>query len=390
MVLSAVPGTCRMDQLDSIILRLHEAALRPDIWPEVMLDLSTAFDNRPLMYGVQWLPAGISFMQSVHMPDDIVQKIVSHYSSVTNNPVTQAAVPALKLHEPFPIAGLIDPTELEQTEYYKETIGQMDDIVGDFAVASHLAPTRMTVLVLARRSDQATASRTQLERLARLSPHLGLAMEVMVRMGRLDAIRTAFSYALCRVAQPIALLDSTGTVMFANPALEDLLAANRFIEIRAGRLHCSIRSENGAVQRFVSALIGDGADSEGERTLSINTGQSSQNIGLVGQPIHSDFARNLDLGGARAVLFISHLSSMRSDLAATFSMFYQLSDQQSEIVRLIVDGLDGPSIADRLSITQNTLKTHMNRIYEKTDTGSREELFRRLISLAAQTPIVKL
>lgn len=379
-----------MGQFDSIVLRLHEASLSPELWPDVMLELSSIFDNRPLMFGVQWLPAGISFMQAVHMPGEIVQKIMSNYASVTSNPVTRAAVPALKLHSPFPIAGLIDPKELEQTEYYRETIGQMGDIVGDFAIASHLAPTRMTVLVLARRSDQPAASGEQLETLSRLSPHLGLAMEVMVRMGRLDAAHAAFSHALCRVAQAVALLDSTGTVVFANPAFEDLVAANRLLEIRAGQLHCSIPSENNALQRFLSALTGTHDGSGEKRSFNIRAGQTAEKIEFVGQPVHSDFARSLDLGGASAVLFVSCLGSIRSDLVATFSEFFQLSSKQSEIVRLVVDGLDGPTIASKLSVSQNTLKTHMSRIYEKTETHSREELFKRLISLAAQTPVVGL
>lgn len=51
-----------------------------------------------------------------------------------------------------------------------------------------------------------------------------------------------------------------------------------------------------------------------------------------------------------------------------------LSGREREIVRLAVSGLRNRAIADRLSISEGTVKVHMHNIYEKLDVNGRIEL----------------
>jgi DNA-binding NarL/FixJ family response regulator len=51
-----------------------------------------------------------------------------------------------------------------------------------------------------------------------------------------------------------------------------------------------------------------------------------------------------------------------------------LSGREREIVRLVAAGLRNRAIADRLSISEGTVKVHMHNIYEKLDLNGRVEL----------------
>jgi DNA-binding NarL/FixJ family response regulator len=51
-----------------------------------------------------------------------------------------------------------------------------------------------------------------------------------------------------------------------------------------------------------------------------------------------------------------------------------LSGREREIVRLAATGLRNRAIADRLSISEGTVKVHMHNIYEKLDVSGRIEL----------------
>jgi DNA-binding NarL/FixJ family response regulator len=51
-----------------------------------------------------------------------------------------------------------------------------------------------------------------------------------------------------------------------------------------------------------------------------------------------------------------------------------LSGREREIVRLVAVGLRNRAIADRLSISEGTVKVHMHNIYEKLDLNGRVEL----------------
>jgi DNA-binding NarL/FixJ family response regulator len=51
-----------------------------------------------------------------------------------------------------------------------------------------------------------------------------------------------------------------------------------------------------------------------------------------------------------------------------------LSSREREIVRLAASGLRNRAIADRLAISEGTVKVHMHNIYEKLDVNGRIEL----------------
>jgi DNA-binding NarL/FixJ family response regulator len=51
-----------------------------------------------------------------------------------------------------------------------------------------------------------------------------------------------------------------------------------------------------------------------------------------------------------------------------------LSSREREIVRLVMSGLRNRAIAERLSISEGTVKVHMHNIYEKLDVTGRIEL----------------
>ena len=51
-----------------------------------------------------------------------------------------------------------------------------------------------------------------------------------------------------------------------------------------------------------------------------------------------------------------------------------LSAREREIVRLVAGGLRNRAIAERLAISEGTVKVHVHNVYEKLDVNSRIEL----------------
>jgi DNA-binding NarL/FixJ family response regulator len=51
-----------------------------------------------------------------------------------------------------------------------------------------------------------------------------------------------------------------------------------------------------------------------------------------------------------------------------------LTPRELEIVRMLADGLRNRAIAEKLFISEGTVKVHLHRIYEKLDVGGRLEL----------------
>lgn len=53
---------------------------------------------------------------------------------------------------------------------------------------------------------------------------------------------------------------------------------------------------------------------------------------------------------------------------------HQLSDREAEILEMLLRGKNVPAIAEELIISQNTVRTHVKRIYRATDVHTRQEL----------------
>ena len=64
---------------------------------------------------------------------------------------------------------------------------------------------------------------------------------------------------------------------------------------------------------------------------------------------------------------------------------YGLSPAQVRLARLIVDGQDLAAAADLLGVSVNTLRTQLQRIFDKTGVRSQAALVRALLSAEAPT-----
>lgn len=53
---------------------------------------------------------------------------------------------------------------------------------------------------------------------------------------------------------------------------------------------------------------------------------------------------------------------------------YKLTKRETEVLGLLLKGYNNPKICEKLTISQNTLKTHLRNIYRKTSVANRQEL----------------
>ena len=60
---------------------------------------------------------------------------------------------------------------------------------------------------------------------------------------------------------------------------------------------------------------------------------------------------------------------------------YELSGREREVLLLLNRGLSNPQIAAELSISENTVKRHVNNIFRKTETQSRHEIIVKVSNL---------
>ncbi len=89
---------------------------------------------------------------------------------------------------------------------------------------------------------------------------------------------------------------------------------------------------------------------------------------------------------ASGVTMVLTLVSRRPALAGTIPPAWQLSARETEVVRLLQEGLRTEQIARRLTISPNTVKTHLQAIFAKSGFRTRSAVAAALASSAVASP----
>ncbi len=97
--------------------------------------------------------------------------------------------------------------------------------------------------------------------------------------------------------------------------------------------------------------------------IALKTEPPAQTVAAIRQVYHGQ----LVFPRAARRWLISHAQN-KADLAAS-----QLSDREEEVLALLAQGLTNAQIADRLVLSENTVKFHLQNIYQKLDVANRTE-----------------
>lgn len=174
----------------------------------------------------------------------------------------------------------------------------------------------------------------------------------------------------------LIVLAPDGTVTWQSETATDLLAEDDDLVIRNGRVRIRDSRTNQALQAAIRwAILRDDEllPRRGAVPVLLDAGE--------GLPIKIYW---VIAEGGRVVLSMGG-SGVGADRLEVAAKVFGLSPAQTRIAGLVTEGLSLPEIADRMEITANTARTHLNRIYEKTGVRTQPALVRVL--LTAVSPV---
>lgn len=223
-----------------------------------------------------------------------------------------------------------------------------------------------------RQAGEAAFNASDVEFLARLSPHLELACRLSSEFSRLRLQAAVARQALDRLATPIWVLDIDGTVLFTNHAADQGLPG---MFVRMGKL----QADSAQVASRLSTLIAQASGSK-PRTgaLSLDTDDGSRHTVLVAplppdSPLAADWQRPL-------VLLMAHnpSASDAQQPLEVLTALYGLSPAECRLAALLLEGYTPAEAADRLMVQVSTVRTQLKSMFWKTGTHRQGELVKLL------------
>jgi len=90
-----------------------------------------------------------------------------------------------------------------------------------------------------------------------------------------------------------------------------------------------------------------------------------------------------DYGPPRALVVVVDPNDHSGPSADLLRKLFGLTIAEADVARLVADGHGLTPIADKLALSMATVKTHLQRVFAKTDTHRQAELVRLLGALGA-------
>jgi DNA-binding CsgD family transcriptional regulator len=225
------------------------------------------------------------------------------------------------------------------------------------------------------------------QRMALVAPHVRRA----VLIGRAIDLKTteasAFADTLDAISAGMFLVDAGGRIVHANASGQALLDERSVLRAGGGKL----------------AAIEAGADKELNQTLAL-AGAGDAAVGAKGiavplkardgghyvahaLPLTSGERRRASAGhAATAALFVHKAELAFSSPPETIARLYRLTPTELRVLLAIVEVGGVPEVAEALGIGEATVKTHLHRLFAKTETTRQADLVK--LVAAFSSPLV--
>ncbi len=241
---------------------------------------------------------------------------------------------------------------------------------------AYLSGSYLNFFGIQRASDQPDFTRNELAVFDLFLPHISRALEIYIKMSDLNVSSIPERSALDRMQQGILICDSAFKVAFKNHKADEIIANNPSLHVSPeGLLSCRDKSFSHELALGISAAVNNAANTEASSDKVLCYRQDKQSLTIIISPLSaepSDSDQNSPRGGAMISLYDwTNRPQIRPEV---LQRFFGLSRTESTVSALLLSGQSPADIAAELNRSRETVKSHLQSIYRKTNTNRQGEL----------------
>jgi len=284
----------------------------------------------------------------------------------------------------FTGAELVPNWELVRTEFYRDWLRPLRAFHCLIGVTFGCAE-EVSTLVALRPLDELAFNAQDKRELGSLLLQLRCACELGTDFMATRRKVEILSDIMQTLSEAILVVDGECHPVFLNRAAERLLAEHDHLVLAHGMLAAASGQETGKLRQLVAAAAGTagGGSAKPNSEIAITCPSGVPHLLLRIKSIpHSA----IDEGGRhRQVVAVFAVTTETAQTAQQLHESYHLTPAEARLATLIVRGYTLHAAACSLHISNNTARTHMKRIYGKTDTHRQADLI-RLAAANGRTP----
>lgn len=216
---------------------------------------------------------------------------------------------------------------------------------------------------------------TSRERIALLAPHIRRAMSIGNMMGKALSEADTFRDTIDGLAAGVFLVDTDGRLLHANASGKKMISARHAIATGHDEM---LRLDRTSI-RDLLPRAGDTAP----RSISIETPGGERLVGHI-LPLATGARRPPGVGGnAVAALFVQPAHFDPPSIPEGLAQAFDLTPGELRVALATVRHEGVAEVAETLGIAETTVKTHLARIFGKTDTRRQADIVKLVAAFAS-------
>jgi DNA-binding CsgD family transcriptional regulator len=366
--------------LSDLIGMIYDCVIAPEKWNETIdaIRLALGFSSGAL--GVYALPAGDMALRYTAGIEAAMAARMTDYDTATAAELWGGPVKAsqLPLGEPIIQSQATDRGTWACNRYYSEWL-KPQGIADILAVVVARDAASVGTLALGRHESASEIGTHEVEGLRLLAPHIRRAVAIS-RLFDLKAVEVStFSSVIEALETGVVLVGGDLVIVHANAAAKAMLGAEDPILSRRGKLALRHQVTNGALEAALLQAVQDEAKL-GQKGIAIPARrEDGAALVLHVLPLRKGDIRSGLMQSAAAAIFVAHATAPPTLPTDALRLLYDLTPAETRVFELICKSRKQAEVASSLGIAPGTVKTHLDRIFDKT--GCRRQA--ALVKLAA-------
>jgi DNA-binding CsgD family transcriptional regulator/PAS domain-containing protein len=373
------------ERLSALIGEIYDAAIDPTLWPGVLANCVNFIGGSA---------AALFSKDAASKTGEVAYYtgIESHYRDLYFNkyikldPLTVGHYFA-EIEKPVAVADIMPYEEFLETRAYLEW-GRPQGIVDTLNVALDKTTTSAAMFCVFRHERNGRVDDEMRRRMELLVPHIRRAVLIgrVIELNRAEA--ASFAGALDGIKAGMFLVNASGRIVRANVAGHSMMSAADAVRADAGRL---VVNEPHADQVLGEAFLtaGDGDAALGISGVAVPlVARSGERYVAHVLPLTSGVRRGTGASyAAVAAVFIHKAALDTPSPPEAIAKAYGLTPSELRVLLAIVEVGGVPEVAEALGVAETTVKTHLQRLYQKTGTNRQADLVK--VVAAFSNPLLK-
>ena len=366
-----------IDAFASLVEGIYQAGIDAQRWPEMLDQLVATSGTR--IAGLKIVARGRAdfILASTGADPAAVGLYNEHYHRI--DPIA-AAVQRKPVGALFTDRQIIPKAQLRRTEFYNDWVRPQD--YGDCAMVKLFRDTtRSGILCIAAPERLEAFGLQSLQLLQHLTPHLQRAARVTLRLADLAALRSAGLDTLDSLSEGVVLTDASARVLFANRAAEAMFARSDGIGVDRSGLCAASATHTMALRRLIAVSARPGEAAEPGGSLLLDRPSGRRPLSVIVAPMRREAPWSL-VAPPLAIIFVADPERDAEIPEPLLRALYGMTPTEAAVARLIAKGRGVKAAARAMGIAPSTARTHLHRVFAKTETGRQAELAHLLNQIA--------